>query len=97
MKDVKALVNRAVRECTILNVPVGAITEVRVSNRKSTWGRCIRRMDGTCTIEISEQLLDDNVSDLATMDTVVHEVLHTCPNCYGHDKQWKTYARKLNA
>lgn len=29
------------------------------------------------------------------INTIIHELLHTCPGCMNHGKQWKTWAEKV--
>lgn len=98
MKNVYALVDRAVAECVALNIPVGYIDDITVNYRaKSRWGQCRkRRATGRYVIEINAELLRDDVDDMATMDTVVHEVLHTCEGCMNHGTLWKRYANMVN-
>ena len=31
------------------------------------------------------------------METLAHELLHTCWGCGNHGKRWKTYAARMNA
>ena len=32
-------------------------------------------------------------SDKAIINTIIHELLHTCPGCLNHGEKWKSYAR----
>ena len=100
MKDLSYLEN-IVQDCIIkannINIPTGKISSVRINRRaKKRWGMCIPNPNNTFTIEISEILLQDDVSNDALYDTVMHEVLHTAPNCLNHGKIWKKYASMIN-
>ena len=44
------------------------------------------------TLHIDPHLLDDNVPDKSTLSVMVHELLHTCPDCVKHGYRWKKYA-----
>ena len=90
MKNARKLVERAVAECEAVGIKTGNIMNVLVNSRASRWGRCTKR-GSFYTIELSVELLRDDVSDSATMDTVVHEVLHTCEGCMNHKALWKTF------
>lgn len=97
MKNVKELVERAIEECEAVGIPIGCIVSVKVNSRaKSRWGRCKKISYYSYEIEISSRLLGDDVSDKATMNTVVHEVLHTCADCMNHGALWKKYANIMN-
>ena len=57
------------------------------------FGCCIRR-GGEYVIELSERLLE--AEERACMQTLAHEVLHTCPGCRNHGALWKEYAARMN-
>ena len=67
---------------------------VAVNRRAVTrFGCCIRR-GGEYVIELSERLLE--AEERACMQTLAHEVLHTCPGCRNHGALWKEYAARMN-
>lgn len=98
MKDVYELVDTAINQCLNVGITPGAIVEITINRRAANrWGRTTRLSGGRgYRIEISSELLDDAVSYKATMDTVMHEVLHTCKDCMNHGKIWKYYANIVN-
>lgn len=100
MKDVNEFVWKAVRQLKDLGVTPGHISKIEVNNRvKSRWGQCSRRYDGTrytYRIEINGVLLKDDVTYMATMDTVMHEVIHTCEGAFNHGKEFKRLAAMVN-
>ena len=97
MKDLYEMVCDAVNQCEDIGIEVGIISEITVNSRaKRRWGRCYRLRDKTYRIEINSRLLEDDVSDKTTMNTVVHEVLHTCIGCMNHGLLWKSYADRMN-
>ena len=78
------------------NIKIGKIYDIKINSRaKKRWGLCSYYSDGF-VIEISSSLLEDNVRREALIDTLMHEVLHTCNGCMNHGKQWKTYAKIIN-
>ena len=81
-----------------LNIDFGPIDEVNVNTRaKSIWGRCIQhRSTNTYSISISSELLKDEVSYEALMDTVIHEFLHAHENRMCHTGEWKRCANLIN-
>lgn len=81
MNEFDALLARAVEQARALGIPVSARISPRVAvNRRAVtrFGCCIRR-GGEYVIELSERLLE--AEERACMQTLAHEVLHTCPGC----------------
>lgn len=67
----------------------GNIIDVKVNTRaKRRWGQTKSIGYNMYTIDISEILLDEKVPLEALQNTVIHEILHTCPNCMNHGQEW---------
>lgn len=92
---------RALRD---LNIPISRRIDpaVRVNTRaKCRLGCCYRlpardgeRAEGThwdYAIEVSASLLDRPEQ---LRETLLHELLHTCPGCQNHGAAWKAWAAK---
>ena len=47
----------------------------------------------TCTIYLSDTCL--LLGDEVILNTLIHELLHTFPNCQDHRFQWKAYAEQI--
>ncbi len=78
-----------------LGVPVsphirqGVEVNTRVQRRL---GCCIFQ-EGAYTIQVSSRILDDLP---LLWETLLHELLHTCPGCGNHGEKWKAHAQKVN-
>lgn len=98
MKDFDKLINDCLYEITSVGIRPGNITEWKINRRsKERWGMCTKKPNGECIIQISARLLeDDNISEKACKDTIIHEILHSCPECKGHTGKWKEYALLMN-
>ncbi len=97
MNDVDTLLARVVAQARALGIPVSRriAPHVRLNRRAvSRFGCCIRQGDGYL-IELSERLLA--AEERACLQTLAHEVLHTCPGCRDHGAVWKGYAAAMNA
>lgn len=98
MKDINKIFEECKNELTAIGITTGKITSMTVNTRaKSRWGQC--RFNGkskTYSINIASVLMSDDVSDISTKNTVLHEMLHTCPNCMNHGKEWQALADKVN-
>ncbi len=96
MKNLNMLFNECINECKKAGIPYGTIKEVGINTRaKSRWGQC-RYMNGVYSINISSILLEDDVTDVATKTTIIHEIIHTCKDCMNHGAEWKKYAEIMN-
>ena len=45
---------------------------------------------------MAQLLEDERVSDKACKTTMIHEILHTCPDGMKHTGKWKAYATRMN-
>lgn len=103
MKDLQALFQRAKEELDVLDIQYGNIVEIKVNTRaKQRWGQCRTILNSKYwenkqfSINISDRLLQDDVTDEACLDTIIHEILHTCKDCMNHGREWKELAELVN-
>ena len=61
---------------------------------KKRWGQCKRTPYGTYQINVNAELVRQSKD--GTLNTVIHELLHTAKDCWNHGKQWKNYASIIN-
>ena len=96
MKDLKKLAAECEADLLSIGIQPGKINRWIVNTRaKYRWGQCKEYLPGLFDISIAERLLQDNVSDQATKNTILHELLHTVKGCHGHKGKWKELATKL--
>lgn len=82
--------------CKEMDIPTRNVLRVFVNPRlKSTWGRCRGLGGDNFEIEISEKLMTEEAKK-GLLDTMLHELLHTCYGCMNHGNLWKSYAARLN-
>lgn len=97
MKDLDKLFADCIADCDRAGIPYGNIAEVKVNTRaKRRWGQC-RKMEDGFHINISYILLEDDTSDEAAKNTIMHEILHTVRGCQGHKGKWALMAEKVNS
>lgn len=70
------------------------IINVSIDNAKERWGQCIRQANGYYKIRISKKCLNGSHDGL--LSTMIHEMIHTAPNCMTHKGDWKRYALIVN-
>ena len=102
MKNLNSLYRNALDIISDENIPYGKIVSISVNALfTNKWGRC------TCVgcstdgeneykIEISKELLYDDVLTDFVLTVIMHEILHTCENCMNHGLQWQQYADQIN-
>ena len=97
MKDINMLFRDAREVLDSLNIEYGNILAVNVNSRaKSRWGRCYSKGNNNYVIEISERLLQYDVSWEAAMNTMIHELLHAHKDRMCHTGEWKRCANLVN-
>ena len=97
MKNLYEAYSKCRAICFSLDIPIADSIKVEVNTRaKKRWGLCTNNGNGTYTIQIAERLLQDDVSEEATFNTLIHEMLHTCPNCMNHGEHWHHWANEIN-
>ena len=104
-KQMEKRLDEMFRECidemNAIDIPFGKIVKVTVNYRaKSRWGQCSRTYDClgrvTYTININCDLCHPDASEKGLKETIIHEILHTCPNCMCHTGEWKRLANLVN-
>lgn len=80
-----------------LGIKYGRVSNWTVNTRaKCRLGQCRKIAAGLFDINISEALLKEDVDDQITLNTIMHELLHTVPGCFTHKGKWKLYADYVN-
>lgn len=98
MKDFTKLCEQCLQEVEQVGLRPGNIVRWNINRRaKKRWGQCKKSPSGEFTIEIKAQLIeDDRISEKDCKTTIIHEILHTCPDGMRHTGKWKEYARLMN-
>lgn len=97
MKDLEALTKECMADLASIGIKCGRVRNVAVNTRaKSRWGLCKRVAVGVFDISIAEVLLKDDTDIRMAKNTIVHELLHTVPGCFGHKGKWKLLAETVN-
>lgn len=102
MKNLDILYEKALHIVCDLGIVPGDIVSVKTNNRFTRkWGQCstdfsVPWEQREFTIEIAGILLQDDVDEIVIIDTILHEILHTCKGCFNHGKQWKKYAKMIH-
>ena len=98
MKDLNALFYQCLEEVHNAGIITGNIVNITINTRaKARFGQCkYNSARKTYSINISNEILKDDVSDESTKDTIIHEILHTCKNAMNHKAEWKKLAEIMN-
>lgn len=102
MKNVEALFDQAlliVEDCIGEDKINDIQRPIEINSRaKKMWGKCkYDPVNDSFRIEISNRIIQDKVSDTATLNTMIHEILHACKNGMSHKGAWRNYADKINS
>lgn len=105
MRDLQSVYWNCIGLMDEIGMDYGNITDVVVNTRaKRRWGQCKAKYVGrnvmgepvyTYTINISSILLDDKTPIESLQNTIIHEIIHTCPGCFSHGNEWKRRAAKV--
>lgn len=95
MEELDGLLGELWRQLRGLGVPVSEKVRpgVRVNSRAKRRLGCCFYNGGEYTIEVAARLLGQPG---LLRETLVHELLHTCPGCRDHGERWKGYAGVVN-
>lgn len=97
MKNLLKLAQECKEELDAIGIEYRTVRKWTVNTRaKCRWGQCRPVSPGIFDINISSRLLDDQVTDNAVKNTIIHELLHTVEDCLKHTGKWKTLAAKVN-
>ena len=96
MRDLQEAAAQCLQELKAIGITCGHVEALSVNYRaKKRWGVC-KRTPGGFAIEIAAVLLEDNVPLASLKNTLIHELLHTCPGCDNHGAKWKALAQRVN-
>lgn len=99
MRNLQECANRCMKQLDDIDIKYGNVLAFEINTRaKHRWGQC-KRVSSTLncfTININCMLLDEKNSEQALIDTLMHELLHTCKGCFNHKNEWKRLAEKVN-
>ncbi len=90
-----SLYSECKKELENLNIPFGRIAELKVSHTLNSYGDCRKISNLYYRIRVNKTLLEE-ASDDSIKNTIIHEMLHTCPDCFNHGKTWQAYANLVN-
>jgi len=95
MSRYNRLLQEVILEEKQLNIPISSNIDpnVIVNTRAKRFGRCSRKSD-KFIIELSS--IFDKAEDKMAKQTLVHEILHTCPDSMNHQALWKSHVSKMN-
>ena len=81
-----------------LGIPVSKeiCPDIAFSKATSWYGKCQQNRSKQAQpykFRISISLYHLKSSERAIRNTLIHELLHTCPGCFNHGAKWKKYAQ----
>lgn len=83
------LIQECIKMCKDVNIPISDDITFGLDSAERRHGRCTyNRITGHCEITISKYLV--NLED--KKNTIIHELLHSCPDGHSHGYGWQKHA-----
>lgn len=91
-KHLRELIEDCIQKCKSVDIPISENIDFFLMKGERTYGLCIKSpYSEDCSVKISQYL----VKDEEIINTIFHELLHSCKNCHGHGKQWQMYGKVI--
>ena len=99
MKDYMAMFNEALEVVHDLGIETGNIVEVKLNYRaKNRFGQCRKNnVNNTYSLNFNHLIFSDESNEDEVMNTLIHEILHTCEGGMTHKGEWKRLADYVTA
>jgi len=95
MRDLTEYAIRSMEYLDNIGIEYGNIIDFTVNTRaRNRWGQC-RAVPGGYTININASLLDERNDENGLINTIIHELLHSCKGCMNHGENWKRLAARV--
>lgn len=95
MRDLQQYAEKCKGYLDNIGIEYGNVFEFTVNTRaKCRWGQC-KLVPGGFNININATLLDERNDEEGLINTIIHELLHTCKDCLNHGNRWKFLANKV--
>lgn len=96
-EEIDGMLREVIAQARAAGIPVSERILPHVVWNKRATGRfgCCKRQGWDYLIELSERM--KRAPRRSCMQTLAHEVLHTCRGCSNHGETWKAYAARMNA
>lgn len=105
MKVTKNEINKALDnaytllESIIPDFKKPVFTEITIGRSRTNWATIGKEKYGKWKLRVSnlfEQIPNEDVAIHRLNETIIHEVIHTLPNCFNHGSEFKRMANKFN-
>lgn len=91
-KNVENLIKDCIQKCKDIAIPIADDITFKPMKRERTYGQCcINRRTGDVTIKISSLLVNDDDK----INTIFHELIHSCKDTDGHDYMFYSYGNRI--
>ena len=99
MKNYMEMFNKAMDVVHDLGIETGNITDVKLNYRaKNRFGQCRRNnVNNTYSLNFNHLIFADESNEDEVMNTLIHEILHTCEGGMTHKGEWKRLADYVTA
>ncbi|MCR4874289.1 MAG: hypothetical protein K5923_00935 [Clostridia bacterium] len=94
-KHYTGLINECINQMHALNIPISDSIEFKNNTGFSRFGFCKKTpyREGVSYVIAINKWFED---DIAIIETILHELVHTIPGCYNHGEKFRHYAEIIN-
>lgn len=97
MRDLLIYADKCKKMLDNIGIEYGNIKRFEINKTATNrWGNCKYTPTGF-KIDINISLLNENNPEYALIETIIHEILHTCSGCFNHGDKWKSMVNKVNS
>lgn len=98
LKEVQKFYNEVLEECkNVIPYSEKINYQIKLNRCKTSLGKC-RRMRVLKTLDLFEITLSKyilNCTEKEIKQTLIHELIHTCKDCFNHSREFKGYAYRI--
>lgn len=96
MRDLNKYAQKCMLMLDLINIEYGKVLAFKINTTAAgRWGQCKHTPEGHF-ININADLLDERNPEEALIETLLHELLHTCKGCQNHGPEWKRLVAEVN-
>ena len=97
MRDLDKYAKKCMQDLDAIGIKYGHIVRFYSNSRARRWGQCRNLGGNWFEIQINSMLLDEKNDENGLINTIFHELLHTCKGCMNHGWEWQKLANKVHS
>lgn len=95
-EEAEKIIESVMKDMAAVGIPFIKPRRVTYKHLEHVHAWCVRKEDGSFELEIDSSFLDRSVPVRELKTLMMHELVHTCPGCMDHNKQFFQYTKKMH-